>query len=288
MSKNFIISTDSTADLPIEFIHEHSIVIHPLYYNINGEVWGGDSDMPAPEFYSLMRNGAVPTTMASNIDNIRETFESQIKDGFDVLHLGFSSGLSSSYNNAAVTARELCEKNPDSKIIVIDTLCASMGQGLLVYYAVKLREEGKTIDEIASWIEENKLHICHQFTVEDLVYLQRGGRVSKTAAVLGTLINVKPVLHVDNEGRLIPISKVRGRKKSLIALVENMEKHIGDYKNDIIFISHGDCLADAQFVSSLVKEKFGIDQFMFNHVSPTIGSHSGPGTVALFHLGTSR
>ena len=173
---------------------------------------------------------------------------------------------------------------------MIDSLCASLGEGLLVHKAVAMKEAGKSMDEIASWVEENKLHVVHNFTVDDLFHLYRGGRVSKTAAVVGTMINLKPVLHVDNEGHLIPLSKVRGRKKSLIALVDSMEKQIGSRRdeNDIVFISHGDSLEDAQFVADLVKERLGIDQFLINYVGPTIGAHSGPGTIALFYFGDYR
>ena len=175
-------------------------------------------------------------------------------------------------------------------MIVIDTLSASLGQGLVVYKAVQLRKEGKTIEETAAWVEENKLHFCHQFTVDDLNHLYRGGRVSKLTAVAGTLIHVKPILHVSDEGKLIAIGKVRGRKKSLIALVDNMERTIGSYrdKNDIVFISHGDALEEAEYVASLVKERFGIENFLINPVSPTIGAHSGPGTIALFYMGDRR
>lgn len=286
--KDFIISTDSTADLPKEYIDEHNIFIHPLYYNLDGEVYGGEKDLEPKEFYSRMRKGQMPTTMASNPGFIHNAFEKQIEDGMDILHISFSSALSCSYNNASVVAKEICDENKDAKIIVIDSLCASMGQGLLVHYAVTMKEQGKTIDEIVTWLNNNKLHLCHQFTVDDLHHLHRGGRVSKTTAIIGTLINVKPVLHVDNEGRLMSLSNVRGRKKALITLVDNMEKQIAGYENDIVFISHGDCIEDANFVADLVKERFGINKFLINYVCPTIGAHSGPGTVALFFMGKER
>lgn len=286
--KEFIISTDSTADLPEEYIQKHNIFIHPICYTLKDEIYGVDKNLTPEEFYERMRTGLMPTTMASNPDFINTAYKKQIEAGMDILHISFSSALSCSYNNASVAARDLCEENPDAKIIVIDSLCASMGQGLLVHYATKLKEEGKTIDEVASWINENKQHLCHQFTVNDLHHLQRGGRVSKAAAVIGTLINVKPVLHVDNEGRLIPLTNVRGRKKALTTLVDNMGTKIEGYKNDIVFISHGDCLEDAQFVADLIKERFGIDNFLINFICPTIGAHSGPGTVALFFMGNER
>ncbi len=289
-TRDYIITTDSTADLSDEMIKELELFIHPLYYIMDGEVYGGGNEIPAHEFYERMRNGSTPTTNASNPDFIANAFEDQVSRGLDILHLSFSSGLSCSYSNAATTAEEIMEKHPGSKIVVIDTLCASMGQGLIVYYAAQLKKQGKSIDEVADWVRENIQHICHQFTVESLVYLHRGGRVSKTVMILGTLVNVKPVLHVDEEGHLTPMCNVRGRKKSLMTLVDLMEEQIGSYrdKNEAVMISHGDSLEDAQFVGKLVKERFGIEKIFYNCISPTIGSHSGPGTIALFHLGEHR
>lgn len=287
--KPYIISTDCMADLPADFIQEHHITLHPLYYMLGSETYSAtENTLSEQEFYNRMRNGEMPTTMASNPEYIRTSFQSNLDAGYDILHISFSSGLSSSYNNTYVTAQEMMEENPDAKILVIDSLAASMGQGLLIYYACKKKEEGATIDEVADYIEHIKLHICHQFTVDDLFHLQRGGRVSKATAILGTLAAIKPILHVDDEGHLINIGKVRGRKRSLNALVDNMEKTIGDYENPVVFISHGDCLEDAEYVKSLVEERFGIHTFLINYVGCTIGAHSGPGTVALFFLGETR
>ncbi|MCR5829945.1 MAG: DegV family protein [Lachnospiraceae bacterium] len=286
--RDYIISTDSTADLPDDYVAQHNISIHPLYYILDDFQYGGERKIPKKEFYQRMREGAVATTCASNPDVVSNIFTSEVEKGYDVLHIGFSSALSSSCNNAMVVSREVMESHPGSNIKVIDSLAASLGQGLLVHYAVKLKEEGKSLEEVAEWVENNKLHLCHQFTVEDLKYLYRGGRISKSVAILGTLINVKPVLHVDDEGRLVPMSNVRGRKKSLNTLVANMAAQIGNYKNDIVFIGHGDSLEDAEYVRDKVKEQFGIDAFIINDISPTIGAHSGPGTIALFHLGESR
>ncbi len=286
--RDYIISTDSTADLPDDYVKQHNITVHPLYYILDDFQYGGERMIPKHEFYQRMRDGAIATTCASNPDVVSSLFTREVEAGYDILHIGFSSALSSSYNNAAVVSREVMEAHPEAKITVIDSLAASLGQGLLVHYAVKLKEEGKSLEEVAEWVENNKLHICHQFTVEDLKYLYRGGRISKSVAILGTLINVKPVLHVDNEGRLVPMSNVRGRKKSLNTLVANMAAQIGDYKNEIIFIGHGDSLEDAEYVRDKIKEQFGIDSFIVDYISPTIGAHSGPGTIALFHLGESR
>ena len=287
--KPYIISTDCMADLPASFIQEHHLSVHPLYYLMGEQTYNALEDaLPEAEFYNRMRNGEMPTTMASNPEYIEKSFRQNLADGYDILHISFSSGLSSSYNNTAVTAKEIQEQSPDAKIIVIDSLCASLGQGLLVYYACKKKEDGASIEETAAYIEDLKLHVCHQFTVDDLFHLHRGGRVSKASAILGTIANIKPVLHVDNEGHLINISKIRGRKRSLMTLVDNMEKTVGDYKNPIVFISHGDCLEDAEFVKQQIKERFGIHEFLINYVGCTIGAHSGPGTVALFFLGETR
>ncbi|NLK74818.1 MAG: DegV family protein [Clostridiales bacterium] len=288
--KNFVITTDSTCDLPQDYLAKHNINVAPLYYSFNDIVYGEKNILTEKEFYNKMRNGAMPTTMAVNPDTIKEIFTRLINQGYDILHIAFSSGLSGSCSVATTVAREMCEENPDIKITVVDSLCASLGEGLLVHKAVQLKEKGKSLDEIASWLEENKLNLCHIFTVDDLHHLHRGGRVSKTSAIIGTLINVKPVLHVDNEGHLIPLNNVRGRKKALISLVDNMEARLDGYRdqNDTVFISHGDCLEDAEFVASLVKERYGINDILINYVCPTIGAHSGPGTVALFFMGNKR
>ena len=232
----------------------------------------------------------MPTTSQVNPENAKNIFLPYLKDGYDILHIAFSSGLSGSYNSTRIAAEELSEEFPDRKITIIDSLAASLGEGLLVHKAVMLKEQGADLDAVADWVEQNKLHIVHNFTVDDLFHLHRGGRVSKATAILGTMINVKPILHVDDEGHLIALSKVRGRKKSLQALVDSMEKQMGAYRsqNDIVFISHGDSLADAQYVADLVKQRFGIESFLINYVGPTIGAHSGPGTIALFYMGDYR
>jgi len=287
--KDFVISTDTTSDLPESFIQKNDIDIHPLYYAFGDEIYGKDNILSEKEFYARMRNGALPTTMATNPEDSEVIFQKRVEQGLDVLHIAFSSALSSSFNNSALAANEVMEKNPGSKIIVIDSLSASMGEGLVVYRAIQLKNEGKSMDEIAQYISSHLQNFCHQFTVDDLNHLHRGGRVSKAAAVLGTLASIKPMLHVSSEGKLIPVGKVRGRKKSLIALVDRMEETIGSYRNetDIAFLSHGDCIEDAQFVADLVKERIGID-VLINPICPTIGSHAGPGTVALFFMGETR
>lgn len=287
--KPYIISTDCMADLPADFIREHNLILHPLYYMLGDETYcATDNALSEKEFYSRMRNGEMPTTMASNPDFIRKCFQENLEAGYDILHISFSSGLSSSYNNTYVTAQEMTAENPDANIIVIDSLCASLGQGLLIYYACEKKEEGASITELAEYIESIKLNICHMFTVDDLFHLHRGGRVNKATAILGSIANIKPILHMDDEGHLTSIGKTRGRKRSLTALVDNMEKAIEGYDNEVVFISHGDCIEDAEFVKSLVEERFGIHEFVINYVGCTIGAHSGPGTVALFYMGNKR
>ncbi len=285
----YVISTDSTADLTIEYIKEKGIAIQSLGFAFGDEVYKGLEDMEPRVFYQRVADGELAKTNASIPGDVRASFEAILKEGKDILHIGFSSGLSASYNVAKMTAEELSEEYPDRKIIVIDSLCAAPGQGLFVYYGVKKKEEGATIEENAAYLEQLKLNVCHEFTVEDLKYLARGGRISKTTAAIGTIINIKPVMYVDNEGHLINGSKARGRKASLKALVDNMGSHLTDeFKNEVCFIGHADCLDDAEYVAKMVKDKYGIQNFVINYICPTIGAHTGPGCVALFYLGRER
>jgi len=288
--RKYKIITDSTTDLPKDYLRQNDLEIIPICYSFEGEVFGVEKELPSKEFFEKMRSGLMPTTMAANPQMIEEILRRYLDDGFDVLYIVFSSGLSGSYNSAAMVGERLKEEYKDAKIYVIDSLCASLGEGLIVHKALKLQQEGKTIDEVATWVRENKLNICHQFTVDDLFHLHRGGRVSKAAAIVGTIINVKPILHVDNEGKLVPQDKVRGRKRALTALVDNMGKNMGSFqeKNDIVFISHGDCEEDANFVANLVKERFAVKDVFVSILGPTIGAHTGPGLVALFFMGDVR
>lgn len=288
---NFIITTDTTSDLPSEYIQEHHIGMMSLTYTIEDVTYDWEHPMEVKEFYTKMRAGSLPTTSQVNPENAKEIFTAYANEqDSDILHIAFSSGLSGSCNSAKIAAEELAEEGFPHKIVVIDSLCASLGEGLLVHKAVMKMEAGESLEDTAKWIEDNKLHLVHNFTVDDLYHLYRGGRVSKTTAFIGTIVNIKPLLHVDNEGHLIPLGKVRGRKKSLISLVDSMEQQMGSYQeqNDIVFISHGDCLEDAEYVAKLIKERFGIESFLINYVGSTIGAHSGPGTVALFYMGEYR
>lgn len=287
----FIITTDTTADLPDDYIQAHNIGIMSLTYTLDDVTYSYEHPMDTKAFYDKMRAGSLPTTSQVNPAEAKELLiKTATENNCDILHIAFSSGLSGSCNSAKLAAEELEEENFPHRIIVVDSLAASLGEGLLVYKAVELMESGHSLEDTAQWVEDNKLHLVHNFTVDDLFHLFRGGRVSKATAVLGTVVNIKPILHVDNEGHLIPLSKVRGRKKSLIALVDSMEKQMGSYReqNDIVFISHGDALEDAEYVAKLIKERFGIESVLINYIGSTIGTHSGPGTIALFYLGEYR
>ncbi len=286
----YVIMTDINADLPEEYIREHGLEVLSLSYMIDGETYDRNHPLEVGEFYKRMRNGSMPTTSQVNPDQAKKAFTACLKQGKDVLYIAFSSALSGTYNSGRIAAEEIKEEGlfPDRKLVVLDSLSASLGQGLLVHKAVQLKEAGKSLEETVSWVEENKLNLCHIFTVDDLFHLHRGGRVSKATAVLGTMINIKPILHVDEEGRLTPIGKVRGRRKSLSALADRMGEQIKGFENPEVFISHGDCLEDAEYVEKLVRERFGVENFVINHVGPTIGAHSGPGTMALFFMGNPR
>ena len=287
---DYLITTDNMTDLPDEYAAKYGLPMMSLTYFLDGVMYTAENSLPSEVFYKKMREGCMPTTSQVNPAEAKEKLQQFLKLNKNIIHIAFSSGLSGTYNSVRIAAQELEEEMPDCRITVVDSLAASLGEGLLVHKALEKQKAGFSYDELVSWLEENKLRVCHYFTVDDLFHLYRGGRVSKAAAVLGTMINLKPVLHVDDEGHLIPLSKVRGRKKSLNALVDDMEKQIGRYReeNDIIFISHGDCYEDALYVQEQVKKRFGIESFLINPVGPTIGAHSGPGTLALFFMGEKR
>lgn len=286
----FKIITDSTADLPKEYLQEHHVGCMNISYIVDGVTYGKGKELDWKEFYNMMRDGKMPTTSQINPAEAKEFFEKTLEESKEILYLAFSSGLSGTYNSTRMAAEEVMEENPGCRIKVIDTLCASLGEGLLVHKAVMLQEQGKSMDEVAEWVEANVHHLVHVFTVDDLFHLHRGGRVSKAAAIVGTMVSIKPKLHVDDEGHLILIGKVRGRKKSLSALVDYMEEKMGQYRdsNDVVFISHGDALEDAEYVRDMIKERFGIENFLINNIGPTIGTHAGVGTIALFFMGESR
>ena len=288
---DFIILTDSSADLSAEMAQELDIQVIPLSFIMKGRTYRDFPDnreMDPHLFYEALRQGEEATTAAVNVGQYTEALEPLLQAGKDVLILAFSSGLSATYNSSRLAVEELREKYPERKLYTVDTLCASLGQGLLVWYAAKARERGGTIEEVRDWVEDRKLNLCHQFTVDDLHFLKRGGRISAATALVGSVLQVKPVLHVDNEGHLVNIGKVRGRQAALKALVDRMEETAIDSGSLTVFISHGDCLEDAQTVAGMVKKRFGVQNISINYVGPVIGAHSGPGTVALFYIGTNR
>jgi len=287
--RGYIITTDTNADLPDYYLSQHGIPVIPLYYEIDGERHAcNDPALPPKEFYARMRAGSMPVTQQINPKEAAEIFEGIVESGMDILHLAFSSAMSGSYNAARLAADEVMERHPEARIIVIDTLSASLGLGLLIHHTLEKQEQGLTLDKAAEWVEQNKLHVCHVFTVDDLNHLYRGGRVSKTAAVFGTMLGIKPVMHTSNEGTLTPTGKVRGRKQSLLALVDNMGKQMGDWENDTCFICHSDCLEEAQFVADNVRERYKVKNFLIDYIGPTIGAHTGPGTIGLFFMGEVR
>ena len=287
----YVILTDSSADLSAQMAAELEVEVLPLSFTMEDKTyynWPDNRDIDPADFYARLRGGAMAITAAVNVADYTEAIEPFLKEGKDVLVLAFSSGLSATCNSAKIAAGELMEQYPGRTVAVVDTLCASLGQGLLVWYAARLRQQGKSLEEVQAWTEEHKLNLCHWFTVDDLMFLKRGGRVSAATAVLGTMLAIKPVMHVDNEGHLIKVGTARGRNASLKALVDHMEESVLDLKDQVIFISHGDCLADAQKVADDVKARFGVETVVINYVGPVIGAHSGPGTVALFFLGSQR
>ncbi len=286
--REYIITVNSTVDVAKEWLEERKVPVIPLKYTIDGETYTDMEGLTSKEFFQKLREGKMATTSQINPEEAKEYLEPFVKDGKDVLHLGFSSGLSGTLNSMRIAAEELKEDYPDAKIYIVDTLCACMGEALLLYYALKQKEAGKTIDEVAKWAEENKLHICHNVTVDDLNHLHRGGRVSKTAAVLGTMVQIKPIIHMDNSGCLQVIGKERGRKKALNRIVDMAAKQIEGWDNELAMITHGDCIEDAEYVARQVREKLGIEEVLIHNIGTVIGSHTGPGVVAVFVMGNER
>ena len=288
---DFIILTDSSADLGADLTARYDIQVLPLSFIVAGETFHNypDNREMAPEvFYQKMREGVEATTSAVNVGQYTDFLEPQLQAGRDVLILSFSSALSVTCSASQIAAEELREQYPQRKIYVVDTLCASLGQGLLVCLAAQERAKGRTIEEVRDFAEANKTSVCHQFTVDDLSYLKRGGRISAATAVVGTLLRIKPLLHVNEVGKLTSTGKARGREAALKALVDAMERTITHPADQTIFLSHSDCLADAQKVAQMAKERLGVKDAYINSIGPVIGAHTGPGTVALFYLGAAR
>ena len=288
---DYVLLTDSSADLTDALVKELGVEVLPLSFTMRNKTyrnWPDNREIDPKDFYRQLREGEMATTSAVNVSDFTETIEPHLKEGRDVLVVAFSSGLSATCHSAQIAAQELSEQYPERKVYVVDSLCAYLGQGLLVWYAARMKNEGRGIGAVRDWLEENKLHLCHWFTVDDLHFLKRGGRISSATAVLGTMLSIKPVMHVDDEGHLTKVGTARGRNASLKALVDHMAETAIDPAGQTVVISHGDCEEDANKVAEDVKRRFGVQTVVLNNVGPVIGAHSGPGTVALFFLGRHR
>lgn len=290
----FEIVTDSSSNLKEEMIEEFGLHILPLTFMVDGEdevyqsyLKGTHTDLK--DFYTMMREGKVFKTSLPNLAESEKLIRGLLEEGRDVLYIGFSSGLSGTYVATELLIKDLAKEFPERKVFAVDTLAASGGEGLLVWHAVQRAQAGESIEQVRDWLEENKLHLAHWFTVDDLMFLFRGGRVSKTSAWAGTMLNIKPVMHVDDEGHLVPLEKVRGRKKSLNALVDHMAKSaLAPVEDQMVFITHGDCADEADYVAKRIRERLGVKNIVINYIDPVIGAHSGPGTMALFFLADKR
>ena len=291
MNQSYVILTESSSDLTPELAEQAGAEVLPLSFTMDGKNYPHYPDqraMSIPEFYERMRNGAVAVTAAANVAELTDGMEVHLRQGKDVLFLCFSSGLSSTRDACAIAARELQEKYPERKIYTVDTLAASAGQALLVLLAGRKQKAGASIEEARDFVEETKLHVAHWFTVDDLTYLKRGGRVSPTAAAVGTMLNIKPVLHVDDEGHLIPMEKVRGRKAALAALVKQMRETVVHPEEQTMMISHACCREEAESLRESVLAEFHPKELMILDLGPIIGAHTGPGLMALFFLAEHR
>ncbi len=288
--EKFKLVTDSSADMPMEYIEKNDIGLMHLSCLMDGETYGRDKAIDINEFYDKVRGGSMPTTSQVNPDEAKDEFLKYIDEYKNILCLSFSSGLSGTYQSAKLAADEVMSEHPDVNIVVIDTLCATLGQGLILDKAIEMKECGCTMQEIADYVSENKLRLATVVTVNDLNHLQRGGRVSKASAIVGSMIGIKPMIYVDDEGKLQVCAKARGRKKALASLVDMMEERIGKNYNikDKVFISHADCLEDAQFVAEEIKNRFGYEDFTFSFIGPVIGAHTGAGAIALNFWGEKR
>lgn len=279
--------TDDSCDLPPEYYEQNSVNLKYLAFVMDGKSYTS-KEMPPEEFYRRIRGGEMPSTTQVSVSQWSSCFEEYLQQGKDVLYFAFSSGLSGTCGSAQVAAREMMEKYAGRRIVVVDSLCASLGQGLLLYKINRLYQQGMPMDELVQWIEDNKMHVSHMVAVDDLMHLHRGGRVSRTSAVAGSLLGIKPIIHMNDEGKLINIGKVRGRKQSLIDIVDRTEKLVGHTENDIFMICHSDCEEEAKFVADLTTKRFGIKDHLIHFIGPVIGSHTGPGTIALFMMAEHR
>ena len=289
--RDYVIMTDSCCDLPAHMAEELELAVLPLRLHMSGKDYRNCLDgreIGFEEFYAKIRSGETATTSAVNVGEFQSRMKEILAQGKDILCISFSSALSTTYQSACIAADDLRAEFPEAAIDVVDSLSASLGQGLLLYLCVQEKKKGRSLEEVRAFVEETRGHVCHWFTVDDLNHLKRGGRISAATAMFGTMLSIKPVMHMDDGGRLTPVSKARGRKPSLLALVNHMEQTAVQPAGQTVFISHGDCEGDALFVAEEVRRRFGTKHILINYVGPVIGNHSGPGTVALFFLGSRR
>lgn len=284
---DYTLMTDSSCDISDAMLAEWQVRAIQMDVLVEGEESQKNNAVDIPTFYQKLRDGKTAKTSAINIADFREFFAEELKQGRDILYIAFSSGLSTTYQSSEIAAEELRAEYPDRKILTVSTLAASMGQGLLVYLAVQQKKKGASMEEVYQYVLDNRLKLCHWFTVDDLFFLKRGGRVSGTVALVGTMLGIKPVLHVDDEGHLINMSKVRGRAAAIQAVAQKFDE-TALQNNDIVFISHGDCLEDAKTLEGILKQSYGVKNVLIGEIGPVIGAHSGPGTLALFFLGSHR
>ncbi|MGI6664998.1 MAG: DegV family protein [Christensenellaceae bacterium] len=291
MANEYAILTDVTVDLPAELLKTLGIPALPMPFTIDGDNYihyADFRDISPGDFYKKLREGATAATSQVTYASYMEYFTPVLEAGKDILFIAFSSALSGNYQGSVVAAKELMEKYPARKIITVDTLAASSGEGMLVYYAARKKEEGYSLEALATWLEENKLSMCHWFTVDDLGFLRRGGRISATSATIGSMLRIKPVMHVDNAGRLIPMQKVRGRKKALRRLCEFAAQTGVNIKEQTIFICQADARDEAEFLANMIKEATDVSEIIITDIGPIIGAHAGPGTISVFFFGKAR
>lgn len=284
----YVIFADSGCDLEPSLLAEMDVRLLHLKFAFLGENEAVNSEVDHKAFYDAMRAGRIARTSALNISEFKTAFAEEFKNGNDVFYLSFSSGLSSTFSSALAACEELKEEFPERRAVVVDSLAASAGYGLLLYLAVQKKNEGLGFDELKAFCEGIRLNVCHWFTVDDLVYLKRGGRVSAATALAGSVLGIKPVLHVDDDGHLINMSKVRGRKAAIKALADKLSATRDPSVGDTVFISHADCRDDADTLAHMLKKEYGVKVTLMTNIGPVIGAHSGPGTLALFFLGTNR
>jgi DegV family protein with EDD domain len=290
INMGIVIVTDSNCDLPIEYISKNNVHVIPFTFVLNGINYTDDfgKSLSYKEFYDKIRNGSMPTTAQITTYTFENEFRSFVSKGDSVIYIGFSSALSETFNGSVLARNEIMEANPQADITVIDSKSASVGQGLLVYYACEMLKQGKSKQEIVDWIESNKLKVNHWFTIDSLEHLKRGGRISATSAAIGSLLEVKPVLHVSNDGSLNVVKKIRGRKKSIKTLFEEFKTRAINPEEQMIYIAHGDCIEDAEYLKSLILSETTPKDMVINSLGPVIGTHTGPGLVGLFFLGKER